>query len=89
MALLVFIIDKIFVICRDDPPPLHFFLLIHPHFVVISREIPEMEVTEIISAKICRFCQLSSHSRGFFARVYTGIHRAQPMDFFGAQDTIQ
>jgi hypothetical protein len=30
---------------------------------------PEMEVTEIILAKIYRFCQLLSHSRGFFARV--------------------
>jgi hypothetical protein len=30
---------------------------------------PEMVVTEITLAKICRFCQLSSHSRGFFARV--------------------
>ncbi len=29
----------------------------------------EMEVTEIILAKIYRFCQLSSHSRGFFAKV--------------------
>jgi hypothetical protein len=30
---------------------------------------PEMEVTDIILAKIYRFCQLLSHSRGFFARV--------------------
>jgi hypothetical protein len=30
---------------------------------------PEMEVTEIILAKIYRFCQLLSHSRGVFARV--------------------
>jgi hypothetical protein len=30
---------------------------------------PEMEVTEIILAKIYRFCQLSSHGRGFLARV--------------------
>ncbi len=30
---------------------------------------PEMEVTETILAKIYRFCQLLSHSRGFFARI--------------------
>ncbi len=30
---------------------------------------PEMEVTEIILAKIYRICHLSSHSRGYFARV--------------------
>ncbi len=31
---------------------------------------PEMEVTEIILAKISRLCQLSSHSRGFLSRLY-------------------
>ncbi len=30
---------------------------------------PAMEVTEIILVKIYRFCQLLSHSRGFFVRV--------------------
>ncbi len=34
------------------------------------RKLPEMEVTEIISAKIYIICQLSSRSRGFFARVW-------------------
>jgi hypothetical protein len=31
--------------------------------------VTEMEVTEITLAEICRHCQLSSQSRGFFARV--------------------
>jgi hypothetical protein len=30
---------------------------------------PEMEVTEIILAKVSRLCQLSSHSRGFLSRL--------------------
>ncbi len=33
------------------------------------RKLPEMEVTEIISAKIYRFCQLLSYRHGVFARV--------------------
>jgi hypothetical protein len=40
---------------------------------------PEMEVTEIFLAKIDSFCQLSSRSRGFFARVqffYSIFHKA-------------
>ncbi len=32
-------------------------------------EVPEMEVTEMILAKIYRFCQLSSYSCRIFARV--------------------
>jgi hypothetical protein len=32
--------------------------------------LPEMEVTEIILAKILGLCQLSSHIRGFFSRLY-------------------
>jgi hypothetical protein len=31
--------------------------------------IPEIEVKEIILAKVSRLCQLSSHSRGFLSRV--------------------
>ncbi len=30
---------------------------------------PEMEVTEILLGKVSRFCQLSSHSRGFLSRL--------------------
>jgi hypothetical protein len=30
---------------------------------------PEMEVTEIIWAKVSRLCQLSSHSPGFLSRL--------------------
>ncbi len=50
-----------------------------------SRSSTEVEVTEIILTKLMRFCQLWSHSRGFLSR----LPRAQPMDFFCAQqDTI-
>ncbi len=37
---------------------------------------PEMEITEIILAKIYRFCQLSSHSRGFFLLRYTYVFKS-------------
>jgi hypothetical protein len=48
-----------------------------------------MEVTEIILAKVSRLCQLSSHSLlSFFLGKDFYIHRTEPMDFFGAQDTI-
>jgi hypothetical protein len=35
-----------------------------------NKYIAAMVVTEIILAKIYRFCQLSSHSRWFFARIW-------------------
>ncbi len=37
--------------------------------IYFQKPSPEMEVTEIILAKVSRLCQLSSHSRGFLSRL--------------------
>jgi len=34
---------------------------------------PEMEVTEIILAKVSRLCQLSSHSHGFLSSLWISL----------------
>ena len=41
----------------------------------------EMEVTEIILAKIYRFCQLSSHSRRLFAMIYCRLLNPQSLAY--------
>ncbi len=40
-----------------------------PGAIQVTPTYPEMAVTDIILAKIYRFCQLLSQSRRFFARV--------------------
>ncbi len=51
---------------------------------------PELEITEIMLAKVSRLCQLSSHSRGFLSRlqIFKYIGPTVAYEFFGAQDTI-
>jgi hypothetical protein len=51
--------------CNDDIGFGLLLLIFSPQ----RRPFPEVEVIKLNSAKIYRFLQLLSHSRGFFARV--------------------
>ncbi len=42
---------------------------------------PEMEVKEIILAKVLRLCQLSSHSCGFLSRLYIFLIKCSVIDY--------
>ncbi len=48
-----------------------YFCLVPVLFIILFyNSTPEMEVTEIILAKVSRLCQLSSHSRGILSRLW-------------------
>jgi hypothetical protein len=45
------------------------YMICHKNLYMFLYFSPEMEVTEIVLAKVSRLCQLLSHSRGFLSRL--------------------